>query len=399
MKYSEITEKITSRKTEKDDITIEPVKDALDELDHPEEDYSVVLVGGTNGKGSTVEMVSELLQHQGNDVGAFKSPHLTSLRERIRINGKKIARNKVVELFSEIDSPEQELSFFEFITVMAYLYFSKQKVDYAVIEVGMGGRLDATNAAEPDLSIITNVGLDHTQYLGDALEEIAREKAGIIPRNGKLVTREDLEPINETADKRETQIIELAEVEVPETGDYRFEGQEFRISVSGSFQKQNLENSLTAVRELGELPDDIGKALSDLGCPGRMETISEDPEVILDGAHNPAALETIIEDLPEDFVCVFNSIETKNSSEMIQIIEEKASRFVFTESEIEWSSDSAELEKNCSSPSEIIKDPVEAVRKAAKYGDPVVVTGSLYLIGQLKKHDIDVKPKVHAEET
>ncbi len=397
-KYSKAVQDLQSRKTGKDDITIQTVKKVLEELDNPENDYSVILVGGTNGKGSTVEMISTMLQDQNKDVGTSKSPHLTSVRERIQINNQKVSREEFLALYNELEKLDQELSFFESIIAMSYLYFSKKNVDYAVMEVGMGGRLDATNAAEPELSVITNVGLDHTEYLGDSKEEIAAEKAGIIPQNGKIVTGESFNQIKETAGSRNSEKISPVKVQKLDDRKYQFQDQKFSVPVRGSFQKQNLQNSITAVRELEEVPEDLGEALSNLKCPGRMEKISQNPEIILDGAHNPPALEKLMSDMPEEFICVFNSIETKKYSNMIEILEGKASKFIFTESNIEWSADPLEIQKKCKTDSEIIREPVEAVREAARHGKPVIVTGSLYLIGELKQKDLNIQPKLQTKE-
>lgn len=398
MNYRQAVEDIESRTTGKDDITIDTVSEALESLQRPDEDYKVVLIGGTNGKGSTAEMLSELLQNQGKQVGCFKSPHLTSIRERVRINNQKISQKEFLELYHRLERLEQDLSFFEFMTLMAYLYFSKKDVDYAVLEVGMGGRLDATNAANPVLSVITNVALDHTQYLGDSIEKIAREKAGIIPDTGKIITSEELESINKIARERNSEIIRPYSVETLENGKYLFENQEFEIPVEGSFQKQNLENSLAAIDQLESTPEDIETALSDLSCPGRMEKISEDPEIILDGAHNPPAIEKAIEDLPDDFTCIFNALETKNSASMIKTLEKKASKILFTNSGARKSSDPSKLEEKCSKPSEVIEDPVKAVQKATENNESIVVTGSLYLVGKIKEKTL-AKTKVRAKQT
>ncbi|EGQ42689.1 MAG: folylpolyglutamate synthase, partial [Candidatus Nanosalina sp. J07AB43] len=164
MSYRDAVDDVTSRHSNRKDPAKNSTRKTLDLLDKPQEEYKVMLVGGTNGKGSVVEMVSELLQHQGKDVGIYKSPHLTTVRERIKYNGEKITKQEFLQLYNRIEALETDLSFFEFTTCMAYLYFSKKNVDYAVMEVGMGGRLDATNAVEPELSIITNIGKDHSRY-------------------------------------------------------------------------------------------------------------------------------------------------------------------------------------------------------------------------------------------
>ena len=182
-KFEETVEDLFSKRSGKENPAKKSTRKTLELLDKPEKDYGVVLVGGTNGKGSVVEMISELLQQQGEKVGTYKSPHLKTCRERIKVNGEKISEKEFLEIYNEIDSLNTNLSFFEFMTTMAYSYFSESDVDYAVMEVGMGGRLDATNVVEPELSVITNVGDDHKKYLGETVEERAREKAGIIHSN------------------------------------------------------------------------------------------------------------------------------------------------------------------------------------------------------------------------
>ncbi|MFB6241872.1 MAG: folylpolyglutamate synthase/dihydrofolate synthase family protein [Candidatus Nanosalina sp.] len=388
--YEKAVEELKSRGSNRKDPAIESTREALQELGRPEEDCSVVLVGGTNGKGSVVEMGSEMLEDLGADTGVYKSPHLVSCRERIKVNGEMISRERFLELYKEIDALDVELSFFEFMTVMAFLQFSRQNVDYALMEVGMGGRLDATNAAEPEVSVVTNIGLDHTEYLGEELEEIAREKSGIIPENGKVVTGATTPPLETVADKRNSDIYRPVRLE--EVGSsYRLGEEEFSIPVEGSFQKQNLETAIALVETLESRPRDLEKALSGLECPGRMEYISHKPDYIHDGAHNPPALERIVEDLPEGFVCIFSALETKDISRMIEILERKASRFYLTRSNVEWAAPPEEIARTVdSTPFETLQDPAEAVDRALEKAGPddtVVVTGSLYLIGDVKKRE------------
>jgi dihydrofolate synthase/folylpolyglutamate synthase len=388
MDYREAVQDVTSRRSKRKDPTRDSTKKTLELLDHPEKDYRVILVGGTNGKGSTVEMISELLQSLGKKVGTYRSPHLTSPRERIQIDGEKISEDEFLDLYEEIDSLDTELSFFEFMTSSAYEYFSGEEVDYAVMEVGMGGRLDATNVTEPDLSVITNVGDDHEKYLGETVDERARELGGIIHSN-PVVLGEMLDTLIEIAEDRGAEINGKKVVDGNANTLLKFDGKEFRIPIRGGFQSENLGVALSAVEKLEEIPDNLGAALSDLECRGRMEVRDQNPLYIHDGAHNPSAVEKILQDLPEDFICVFNATRSKDYGAMISLLEEKASRFYFTESDVEWATEDAEkLAAETEIDYEVEENPeaavAEAKNEAADRSVSVLVTGSLYLIGALR---------------
>ncbi|MFB6190022.1 MAG: folylpolyglutamate synthase/dihydrofolate synthase family protein [Candidatus Nanohaloarchaea archaeon] len=390
MNYEKAVEELESRGSGRKEPALEATRKALDLLENPEEDYRVVLVGGTNGKGSTVEMASEALRARGLDVGVYKSPHLVSARERIRFNGEDIGKDEFTGLYREIQG-KGDLTFFESLTVMAFLHFSRKDADIAVMEVGMGGRLDATNAVEPEVAAITNIAEDHTQYLGESREEIAREKAGIIPENGKVVAGDMLEPVLETAAERGAEVLEPVELErVGES--YVLDGQRFELPVRGGFQQDNLEVALRVVEELEGRPEYLEAAFEQLECPGRMEVVSRRPMYIQDGAHNPEALRRIISDLPEEFTCVFSALETKDIGEMVSILEEKASRFYVTEPGFRLAADPEDIAEELSVPYEIVEDPGEAAEKAredAGEDGAVVVTGSLYLVGDVKEAEED----------
>jgi dihydrofolate synthase/folylpolyglutamate synthase len=390
MDYRDAVRDITSRRSKRKDPTKNSTRETLELLDNPEEEYQVILVGGTNGKGSTVEMISELLQSLGKKVGTYRSPHLTSPRERLRVDGEKISEDEFLELYEKIDSLDTELTFFEFMTSSAYEYFSQKGVDYAVMEVGMGGRLDATNITEPDLSAITNVGDDHEKYLGETVEKRACEIGGIMHSN-PVVLGEMLDTLIEIAEERNAEILGKKVVDGNANTVLKFDGEEFQIPIRGSFQSENLGVALSAVEKLEEIPEDLEEALSGLECHGRMEVRGRSPLYIHDGAHNPSAVEKILRDLPEDFICVFNATKSKEYGEMISLLEEKASKFFFTESDVEWATaDARELAGETEIEYEIEKDPEEAVRLARKEASLegcVLVTGSLYLIGAIRKDD------------
>ena len=205
MEYTEVYSELKNRGSNRKEPALKSTRKALEDLNRPDKDYEVILVGGTNGKGSTVEMVSEMLQSNGQKVGVYKSPHLVEVTERIKVDSKQITKNQFNDLYKEINNLDNELSFFEFLTTMAFLHFSNKEVDYAVMEVGMGGRLDATNATNNDTAVITNIDLEHTEYLGRTREDIGREIAGIIPQNGKLVTNCEINSINKIVEKRKAE--------------------------------------------------------------------------------------------------------------------------------------------------------------------------------------------------
>lgn len=381
--YIDAVEELESRGSNRENPSLDPVIEALEELGRPNNDYTVILVGGTNGKGSTVEMISSCLQELGYDVGAYNSPHLVSIRERIKYNDRMIEKEEFERLYEKINSLETDLTFFEFMTVMAYKHFSIHRVDYAVMEVGMGGTFDATNAAEPELSVITNVEHDHTEYLGETRNEIAEEKAAITPWNGTLVVSDRMRPVLEVAEERSSEVVDP--LTVKQFGDkYSVRDQEFSLPVEGSFQQENLAVALRAVEELDELPD-LSEAFSDLEFPARMETVSRNPRWIIDGAHNPAALRKILPDLPEEFACVFSALDSKPIKEMIRILEEKANKFYLTESGFQRAANPEEIAEHVSIEKEVMEDPGEAVKEALNSENTVVVTGSLYLAGDVKK--------------
>jgi dihydrofolate synthase/folylpolyglutamate synthase len=220
--------------------------------------------------------------------------------------------------------------------------------------------------------------------LGESVEEIAKEKAGIIPENGKIVTDVELSQITSTAEKRNSKLVNPEDINFSD-GKLSYGTKEFSIPIKGKFQRKNLEKAIKTVEELERLPESLGDALSELRCPGRMEVMEKNTKIILDGAHNASAIEKLLREYPEKFICVFNATETKNSDKMISLLEQKASKFIFTESDVKWSTEADKLGEKCSTEYEIEKNPVEAIEKARQIEKPVLVTGSLYLIGNIKK--------------
>lgn len=297
----------------------------LDEhFGHPHEKFRTIHVGGTNGKGSTSHTLAAILQSQGYRVGLYTSPHLVDFRERIRVNGVMIPEKRVISFVEQERSFFEPLhpSFFELATALAFQYFAEQKVDVAVIEVGLGGRLDCTNIIHPDLSIITNISFDHIQFLGNTLPKIASEKAGIIKQGVPAIIgeagEEDVRMVFEQeAEKVGTRLIfaeeekELISYTYSPTQGYTYQTKtygELHGQLSGFCQEKNTRTILAAVNELNKIgygisTASVAKGMSQVcqltGLMGRWQTISTNPLTICDTGHNVGGMQYITKQLKE----------------------------------------------------------------------------------------------------
>ena len=280
-------------------LDLSAITSVCDYLDNPQLNFRSVHVAGTNGKGSSSHMLSSVFQEAGLKVGLYTSPHLLDFRERIKINGRKIKKNDVVKFVIDNKSffEENKISFFEMTVAMAFDYFSKSNVDLAIIETGMGGRLDATNIIKPILSLITNVGLDHQQYLGQSLREIAIEKAGIIKKNIPVVVSEYQKEIEDIfvgkAEKLSTKIYYAGKQKICKKTDLK-----------GNYQLKNLNGVIECFSKLKQFnisEDNIKIGLNNIkkntGLKGRWETYSKNPLTIMDVGHNYDAFKYIIVEL------------------------------------------------------------------------------------------------------
>ena len=269
-------------------------------LQYPQHNIKTIHIAGTNGKGSTTHMMASVLQEHGLKVGMYISPHLKDFRERIQINGKYIDKEYVVEFVKDHCSyfDSHSLSFFEMTVGMAFSYFSDKEVDFAVIEVGMGGRLDGTNLITPELSIITNVGLDHTQFLGDNLETIATEKAGIIkPRTPVIIGSTQLETQSVFRMKAKEMESEIIYADQQDTVHYESD-------LKGNYQKQNIQTIVTGLKNLKgfeideeKLKQGLMNVVSNTGIQGRWQILNHSPLIVADLAHNKEGLQYVIPQL------------------------------------------------------------------------------------------------------
>lgn len=368
----------------------------LDEhFGHPHRTFRTIHVGGTNGKGSCSHTIAAMLQSEGYKVGLYTSPHLVDFRERIRINGECIGKQYVIDFVENERSFFEPLhpSFFELTTALAFKYFAEQKVDYAVIEVGLGGRLDCTNIINPVLSVITNISLDHTQFLGDTLAKIATEKAGIIKHAVPVVigeTNEETKHVFVAAAEKNNAPIIFAENENLD----EYDGIEFELK--GSYQQKNRSTILCAARQLGISRESIIKGMATVceatGLTGRWQTLGTQPLVICDTGHNAGGWQYLAEQISqvECDTCrmVFGMVDDKDMDAVMAMLPKNATYY--------WTQ--AETKRAVSSTAIMAKgkeyglngtpypDVISAYRAAltdAASTDFVFVGGSSYVVADL----------------
>ena len=305
-------------------------------LNEPQNTYPCIHVAGTNGKGSTSHMISSVLQTAGYKVGLYTSPHLKDFRERIRINGQPIDETTVIDFIESHQSflEHQQLSFFELTVGMAFDYFATQKVDIAVIEVGLGGRLDSTNIINPLVSVITNIGLDHTQFLGETLKEIAFEKAGIIKKETPLVIGEFQEEVIEVFQdlaKTVNAPIFIAEQLIGET---------YETDLLGMYQLNNIKTAVQCLLLLDQMGFEISHDLikeglknvsRNTGLQGRWQVLGENPKVICDTAHNREGLLMVMSQLDQEVFknlhIVLGVVNDKDLGNILTLMPKKANYY------------------------------------------------------------------------
>jgi len=387
---------------------------ALDRyLDHPHRKYRTIHVGGTNGKGSVSHFLSAILQEAGYKTGLYTSPHLIDFRERIKINGEMIDRQYIVDFIANHKSFFEPLhpSFFELTMIMAFQYFADNKVDVAVIEVGMGGRLDSTNIITPDLSVITNISFDHTQFLGDTLEKIASEKAGIIKPGIPVVIGEAgtvRRIFEEKAESLSSPILFaeeknpiIAQIKTPEnlilqTSEYP----DLKSGLLGDYQIKNAATVLTSVDALVLKGYNISKRSvyegfkgveKVTGLMGRWQTISESPRIICDTGHNVAGIEFIVNQLTkepyEQLHIVIGMVNDKDITKVLNLLPRDAV-YYFTQADIPRALDADKLKEQAKvfnlngSAYHSVKEAVTASIQNAGIYDLIFIGGSNFVVGE-----------------
>lgn len=390
-------------------------------LGNPQESFRSVHIAGTNGKGSTTAMVASILKSAGYRVGSYYSPYVFDIRERVLLNGEMIPESDFARLVDFIRPHAEALAEtehghpteFEFKTALAFLYFADRKVDFAVLEVGLGGRLDATNIVNPLVSAITNVAMDHMEHLGNSIAEIAAEKAGIIKQGGHLVTAvsdpEAFEVIRRTCAERDSVLwqvhVEDGKVAVDRVlpGPSRITHYALRITprLPGDFQRINAALAIgiaEALRTKGvEIPESaIRSGLETAFLPGRLENLREKPTLVLDGAHNPDAARNLAEALREWFdfdrlILVMGMVRGHSVEEVVGILAPLADRFIATSPRSERAIPAtmvADAARSHCADVSVVEPVSEAVRRAlesAGENDLILVTGSFYTIGEVPR--------------
>ena len=366
-------------------------------LNNPHNNFKSIHIGGTNGKGSCSHMLSSILQEANYKVGLYTSPHLVDFRERIKINGDMISKDSVLKFMHEnFDFFESNnLSFFEMTVGLAFDYFSKNKVDIAIIEVGMGGRLDSTNIINPILSIITNISLDHTRFLGSNISDIAKEKAGIIKDNIPVVigqTQQEISPIfTDIAKSKKSEII-FADHFIYDT---------YNCDLKGDYQKKNIKTVLKSTEILKHLDYKINDShiktglnnvSNNTGLQGRWQVIQRKPMIICDTAHNEAALGEVISQLTKmeyselHFIIGFSN--DKNLKKISKIFPED-SKYYFVQSKVGRARDAKEvrdifkLNNRCGDYYKSVKNTIQYVKGVSKENDIIFIGGSTFVVSEI----------------
>ena len=393
-------------------LGLERIGVLLEALDHPERASRIVHVAGTNGKGSTCAMIESALRAAGYRTGLFTSPHLMEPTERIQIGGRPVSAADFAAAFDQVHACAEDLlraeridlhpTYFECVTAMALLLFRQCRVEFAVLEVGLGGRLDATNVVTPGLCVITPIDFDHEAYLGKSLEAIAGEKAGILKHGVPAVFAgqrpEAARVLEERARSLNVTVTRSAEINVENVSldargsDFIWNKIRMRCPLAGEHQLENARTAMAALVRLGIAPDDIRRGMAQTVWPGRLERVSANPEIILDGAHNPAGARALAAYLdrfydPARVWLIYGAMRDKAVAEMAGILFPRARHVIVT----------APAQARAARPESIREladhDSIRtagnlraalALAAAAAPGDAIFVTGSLFLVGEAR---------------
>jgi dihydrofolate synthase/folylpolyglutamate synthase len=408
---------------------LENITILAERLGRPDRAYPSAHIAGTNGKGSTAAFLESILRHAGFRTGLNTSPHLEKINERIRINGVEISDDAFAETLSRIGTLIEELlaagklrahpTYFECVTAMAFEFFARRRVEFGVFEVGLGGRLDATNILRPVVSIITRIDFDHENFLGHSLQEIAGEKAGILKREVPLILAEQRPEVREVILARATELgcpffetdkVFRIDSESMQDGRVRARvtepasGTTFELApnLPGRFQLQNALNALAAARFLQHRGfrisnEAITQGIANVVCPGRLEKLQSHPDIYLDGAHNPSAARELTAFLEQNFSgrriwLIYGALRDKAVDEVAGLLFPRAEEVVFTAPRTPRAVSAAQLAEiagHYTARFSVVPEAERALDYAlakAAPDDAIFITGSLYLVGQLRHY-------------
>lgn len=408
---------------------LENIAILAERLGRPDRAYPSAHIAGTNGKGSTAAFLESILRRAGFRTGLYTSPHLERINERMRINGEEIGDESFAAIFTRLQALIEELlaarklrahpTYFECVTAMAFECFARERVEFGVFEVGLGGRLDATNILSPAVTVITRIDFDHENFLGHSLKEIASEKAGILKPEVPVIVAEQRPEAREVilarADQLNCPVIETSrafQIARESSQDGFFcarvtelsSGESFDLapSLPGRFQLQNALSALTAARYLAKRgfrisASDITEGISKTVWPGRLEKLQSSPDVYLDGAHNPGAARELARFLEENFAhrkiwMVYGALRDKAVDEVAGQLFPHAAEVIFTEPRTSRAISAprlAEIASHHASSFAVISSAEQALDQALAKAAPnnaIFITGSLYLVGQLRHY-------------
>ncbi|MDA3932518.1 MAG: bifunctional folylpolyglutamate synthase/dihydrofolate synthase [Tenericutes bacterium] len=397
-------------------LDLSRITKALEMLGNPHLEFKSIHVAGTNGKGSTSNFIKNILVEANQKVGLYTSPYVVEFNERIKINHKNISDDELIKYTNILhdiseklieEEPENIITFFEVLTVIAFLYFRDQAVDYAVIEVGLGGLLDATNVIMPEISVITNVSYDHMKQLGNSLESIALNKLGIVKENVPLITAiEDMHLyplIYEVSAKKHSRVkivnFDLVNnVEISELTAFSYQGNDYVLNLTGHHQMKNAVLSIEVIRllrlinniEINE--ENIKNGLLNTYWPGRFEIFKH--KIVIDGAHNIGGIQALKESVKTVFKgknikCLFSVMKDKQHKQMIEELDNFCDELYFTEFEYQRRADAEELYFESThykkSYHHDYKEIFYKLVNNLNQDDVLLMTGSLYFISEVRK--------------
>ena len=418
-------------------LELDTIRDILQSLGWPHQKFKTVHIAGTNGKGSTATYIAAILQQAGFKTGLYTSPHLVKFNERIAVNGTQISDDGVVDAYEAVhaaDTGKRKATYFEIATAMGFYHFAKEAVDWAVVETGMGGRFDATNVIRPEVCVITNLSIEHTDYLGKTIKALAREKGGIIKPGVPVVTAVSqptgIKVLQDIAKEKSADILfyktDFSMRKRLKKDTYAYNGPNHHFDglvkpLPGEHQKENLSLALAACElifkthrgtdpryDLSETL--VREGLSKARWPGRLEHVMDHPLVILDGAHNLHATKVLGEYLSSflkgrQLTLVLGILSDKPYEKMLGYLVPLAGRVIITRAKIDRSLDPSILKQAAQrltqNPVTIIEDVKDAVTHAVETSDStdvVCVAGSLYVVGEAKEkfdNNLDQSVKFH----